>query len=194
MMHTWLYAGRLAVLAIAVACAPIGAQQTTPPAAGQPASTARPPDVASPEALVTALYDVISGPATQPRDWDRFRSLFLPGARLVFILPTPSGDRLFNLTVDEFIQLAGPGYQSGAGFWEREIGTHADRFGNVAQVFSAYETRLTSPSPNSPVSERGINGVQTIQHQGRWWIANLVFDTESASKPIPPEYLSAARP
>lgn len=189
MMKTWLHTGRLAVLAIAVACAPLPAQQTAAPTPAQPASAVRPPDVASPEAVVTALYDVISGPAAQPRDWDRFRSLFLPNARLAFILATPSGDkRLFNLTVDEFIRLAGPGYQSGAGFWEREIGQRIDRYGTVAHVFTTYETRLAGPS--APVAERGINSIQTIQHEGRWWIVNLVFDSETAANPIPSEYVN----
>jgi len=54
-----------------------GAQApTTPPA--PPA--AKPADVASPDAILAATYDVISGPAGQKRDWDRFRSLFLSGA------------------------------------------------------------------------------------------------------------------
>lgn len=192
-MHTWRYTGRLALLAIAVACAPLAAQQTTPPTPDRPAGTVRPPDVASPEALVTALYDVISGPAAQPRDWDRFRSLFLPNARLTFLLANASGEKqLFDLTVEEFIRLAGPGYQSGAGFWEREIGRRTDRFGTIAHVFTTYESRLTAV--NGPVAERGINSVQTIQHQGRWWIANLVFDGETPSNPIPPEYVNSTRP
>jgi hypothetical protein len=169
------------VLAIAVACVPLGAQQA--------ATTARPPDVDSPEAVVTAVYRIISGPAGRDRDWERFRALFLPGARLVFLLQTSPGElTLFNLTVDEFITLAGPGYQSGAGFWEREVGHHIDRFGTIAQVFSTYETRYTGP--NGPVDERGINGVQLIRHQDRWWITSLVFDAESAANPNPPEYLN----
>lgn len=172
MNHRWLRAGRMAVFAAALAFTPLGAQQT-----------ARPPDVGAPEAVVTALYHVISGPASRPRDWDRFRSLFLPGARLVFVLQ----GQLFNLTVNEFIELAGPGYQSGAGFWEREIGSHVDRFGTIAQVFSTYETRLTDS--NGPVAERGINGVQLLRTQDRWWITSLVFDTETAATPIPPRYL-----
>jgi hypothetical protein len=177
MNRRWLGAGRLAVVAIAMAFTPLAAQQT-----------ARQPDVSSPEGVVTALYRVISGPASRDRDWDRFRSLFLPGARLVFLLGNPGQQQqLYNLTVDEFIELAGPGYQSGAGFWEREIGSHVDRFGTIAQVFSTYETRLTDP--NGPVAERGINGVQLLRHQDRWWITSLVFDTQTAANPIPPRYL-----
>jgi hypothetical protein len=174
MHRTWLRAGRLAVVAITLMAAPVAAQRTG----------TRPPDVESPEAVVTALYRVISGPASRDRDWDRFRSLFLPGARLAFVLE----GQLYNLTVDEFIELAGPGYQSGAGFWEREIGHHLDQYGIIAQVFSAYETRFTAP--NGPVGERGINSIQLLRHEDRWWITNLVFDTETASNPIPPRYLN----
>jgi hypothetical protein len=195
MNYTWLRAGRYALFAIAVACVPLGAQQVTLPAgararAAAPGPTAaRAADVASPEAVVTAIYRIISGPAGRDRDWDRFRALFLPDARLVFILPGSAGEQfLFNLTVDEFIELAGPGYQSGAGFWEREIGHHVDRFATIAQVFSTYESRLTGP--NGPVSERGINSIQLLRYENRWWITSLVFDAESAANPIPPEYLN----
>jgi hypothetical protein len=192
MMHTRLYAGRLAVLAIGVACAPLGAQQPTAPAAQPAAAAARPSDVASPEAVVTALYDLISGPAAQPRDWGRFRSLFLESGNLAFVMATPAGERrLLNLSVEDFVRLAGPSYQTGTGFWEREIGHRVDRFGSVAHVFTAYETRRTAP--DGPVSERGINSVQMIRHQDRWWISNLVFDSESPTNPIPPEYLNTPR-
>jgi len=53
---------------------PASAAATTPPA--------NPADVASIDAILAALYDVISGPAGQTRNWDRMRSLFVPGARL----------------------------------------------------------------------------------------------------------------
>ncbi len=52
----------------------------------------RPEDVSSPEAIVNAVYDVISGPAGKKRDWDRFRSLFADGARLIPTGPRPAGD------------------------------------------------------------------------------------------------------
>src|SRR5688500_19737446 len=46
-------------------------------------SNARPEDVASPEAVVTAVYDVLSGRAGDERDWDRWRALYAPDARLI---------------------------------------------------------------------------------------------------------------
>jgi hypothetical protein len=193
MMHTWLHTGRLAVLAIAVAIAPLGAQQTTPPAAAQPAPAppaANPADVASPEALITALYEVISGPASQDRDWNRFRSLYRPDARLSLIQKGPAGqERLHSLQVEDFIRAVGPNYQTGAGFWERELGHRIDRFGSIAHAFTAYETRLTAP--DGPVAARGINSLQMIHYEGRWWVTNLVFDQETPTSPIPPEYLNS---
>jgi hypothetical protein len=48
-----------------------------------PARRADPADVESIDAIVTAAYDGISGPAGKKRDWDRERSLYFPGARLI---------------------------------------------------------------------------------------------------------------
>ena len=82
------------IFALACVCAlalPAHAQdkpQAAPAAAAQAAEppAAKPADVASPDAILAACYDVISGPAG-PRDWDRFNSLFAPGARLIPIGP-----------------------------------------------------------------------------------------------------------
>src|SRR5688572_18845337 len=54
--------------------APAPATQSQSPAAA-PIPAANPADVASIDAIVAALYDVISGPAGKKRDWDRMRSL-----------------------------------------------------------------------------------------------------------------------
>src|SRR5438045_9639212 len=48
---------------------------------------AEPRDVEPIDAIIAAAYHVISGPAGQKRDWNRERSLFCPGAR---IMPTAS--------------------------------------------------------------------------------------------------------
>lgn len=151
MMHTWRYTGRLAVLAIAVACAPLGAQQTTPPTAAQPAPAppaANPADVASPEALITALYDVISGPASQDRDWNRFRSLYRPDARLSLVQRGPAGqERLHSLQVEDFIRAVGPSYHepgSGSG----SSGTAST--GSAASPTRSPRTRRASPRRTVP--------------------------------------------
>ena len=52
---------------------------------GQTAPTppqAKVQDVATMEAILHTLYDVISAGPNDKRDWDRFRTLFVPSARL----------------------------------------------------------------------------------------------------------------
>src|SRR6202453_303021 len=67
-------------------------------------------DVDSVDHLVAALYNVISGPAGQPRDWDRFRSLFLPDGRLGAIRPDTAerkSDAVF-LSPDMYVERDDP--------------------------------------------------------------------------------------
>ncbi len=147
-----------------------------------------PEDVASPESLIEAVYDVISGPAEaeRPRNWDRLRALFLPDARFVLARwLTPDGDERDELRawdVDGFIEAA-RGFYAESAFYEREVWHRVDRFGNVAHVFSAYESRVGS-ADGDPVS-RGVNSVQGVRHGGRWWIAHLVWDVETPANPLP---------
>src|SRR5712692_10126116 len=89
----------LTLIAIAFAFAMTVPAQTpnptpTPQASTMPAQTtppANPLDVATMDSTIGALYDVISGPAGK-RDWDRFRSLFISGARLIPTGPRPTGE------------------------------------------------------------------------------------------------------
>ena len=48
-----------------------------------PAVAARPEDVSTLDGILKAFYDVISGPAGQPRQWSRDRSLYMPEIRFV---------------------------------------------------------------------------------------------------------------
>src|SRR6266852_1171747 len=76
----------------------------TPPATTATQTTpAHQADVATMDALAAAVYDVISGPAGK-RDWDRFRSLFIPGARLIPTSSRPSGEVGSRvLTVEDYV-------------------------------------------------------------------------------------------
>lgn len=105
----------------------------------------RPEDVASPESVVAALYDVISGPAEkeEERDWDRFRSLMAPGARFLlvrWVSPDGVDEVLREWDAEQFIK-AGKAFWHETGFWEREIWRRTDRFGNVAHVLSTAARR-----------------------------------------------------
>ena len=154
-------------------------------------------DVDSVDHILAALYDVISGPAHQARDWNRMRSLFLPEARLVpvSIVPgsphlttKPATDVLF-LTIDDYIARASPHFEAD-GFYEH--GTHnvVEQFGNIVSVFSTYESRhnLAETQPFA----RGINTIELLRDGDRYWIEQVYWDSERDGSPIPARYLPAA--
>ena len=148
---------------------------------------ARPADVASVESIIAALYDVISGGAGQDRDWDRFRSLFTAGARLIVAAPAQNGRvPSRSMSVEEYVSSADP-FLKRDGFWEREIARRVERYGNVAHVFSTYESRVNSAE--SPPFSRGINSIQVVTNGARWWVVTILWDFERPGNPIPREYL-----
>lgn len=151
------------------------------------ASAAAPEDVETIDAIVTALYDVISGPSGQERDWNRLRSLFIPSARMIPTALRPNGETGVRvLNVENYISSAEP-YLIQNGFFEREIARRVNRFGNVAQVFSTYDSRHKADDPE-PFS-RGINSIQLLHERGRWWVVTIFWDAERADNPIPQKYL-----
>jgi hypothetical protein len=150
-------------------------------------TTATPDDVNSIDGIMAAVYDVISGPAGGKRDWDRMRSLFAPGARLIPTGKRPDGTSVMLVwTVDQYIAGSGPLLEKD-GFFEREIGRHVDRYGDIVQLFSAYESRRTPDDPQ-PFA-RGINSFQLRYDGTRWWVVSIFWESERPDNPIPPEYL-----
>jgi hypothetical protein len=149
----------------------------------------RPGDVAAMDSILAALYDVISGPAGQPRDWDRMRALFAPGARLIpTVYRADSVPSLRVWDVEQYITLVGPRLES-SGFFEREVARRTERYGGVVQVFSTYESRRASADP-APFA-RGINSIQLWFDGRRWWIVTVYWESERPNNPIPPAYLKS---
>lgn len=182
-------AALVAAVLLLASGAEVRAQQ--PPAAVQPATpAAKPADVESFDALIAALYDVISGPAGQKRDWDRFRSLFVPGARLIPMGPRQSGGFVTRvLTVEDYVTRAGPALERD-GFFEREIGRVTERYGNLVHAFSAYDSKRTL-NDDKPFM-RGINSIQAMYDGSRWWVVTIFWEAERPDNPIPEKYLTRA--
>ena len=158
-------------------------------AAAQGAAAARPEDVGSMEAVVAAVYDVFSGPAGQPRDWNRMRSLFAPGARLIPTVYRPdSAPALRVWDVEQYITTVGPRLEA-SGFFEKEVAHRVERFGGVAHVFSTYESRHAAADP-TPFA-RGINSFQLWYDGKRWWIVTIYWEAARPGNPIPERYLKS---
>ena len=148
---------------------------------------ADPKDVSSIDAIIAALYDVISGPAGQKRNWDRMRTLFIPEARMMPTGKRPDGSYARRvLSVEDYINSSGPQLEKN-GFFEREIGRKTDQFGNIVQVFSTYDSKraLADEKPFM----RGINSIQLWNDGKRWWIVNIFWQSETPDTPIPEKYL-----
>jgi hypothetical protein len=167
-----------------IALVPAQAQNAAPPADSIPPAAAA--DVNSMDAIMHAIYDVISGPAGQ-RDWRRFYSLFAPGARLI---PTGRGadsvPRITAMTPQAYAERAGA-YFSKNGFYEHEIGRTVETYGAITQLFSAYASRHEANDPK-PFA-RGINSFQLFNDGKRWYVVTIYWDAERPGNPIPEKYL-----
>jgi hypothetical protein len=135
---------------------------------------ARLSDTTTLDAILHTLYEVISGPAGQTRDWERFRSLFLPGSRLMPTVSVPGEKpRVRFLTADDYIRRVEPIFAS-ENFWERESNRQTQTFGHVAHVLSSYECLR---SPEGAPFERGANSIQLFNDGSRWWIVSVMWNT-----------------
>jgi heme-degrading monooxygenase HmoA len=152
------------------------------------AQTAAPGDVSSIDGIITALYDVISGPAGEARDWDRFYTLFIPeGARLVPSGRGQQGNATYQVwTPQEYAERAGASLEAN-GFFEREIGRTTEEFGNVVHVFSAYDSKRTLA--DAEPFARGINSIQLFHDGTRYWVVTIFWDSERPGNTIPSRYI-----
>lgn len=138
-------------------------------------------DGSSPEALLAALNAVISGPAGS-RDWARFRTLWLPGARIQFARLGPGGKTTIStLTPEDYVRQNDP-YFAAHDFYETTLVKRIERFGNIAQIWTSFALRR---SPAGPPTQRGVESCQFLYDGQRWWLANLIDEPESPAHPLP---------
>jgi hypothetical protein len=141
----------------------------------------KPEDVKSADAIMHAAYDVISGPAG-PRDWNRFRSLFLPQARFTQVGKGQDGSAfVISWNVDEFIRDAGAVFAKDP-FYENAIVNQPQSYGNMTQVLSSYESHR---SPGDKPFDRGVNSFQVLNDGKRWWVVSIFWDSERPDNPLP---------
>jgi hypothetical protein len=181
-MRAALVAPLLIAIAATVLAAPASAQPLTERAAD-------PADVASLDAIVAAFYDIVSGPAGEPRDWARDSTLYTAGVR--FTIQAGGGDAGRWQTIDHATYARQSSAFLAGGFFEREIHRVTQEFAGMAQVFSTYE--WTAPTETGPQRGRGINSIELVFDDGRWWITSAQWASETPDRPIPAQYLPPGR-
>ena len=133
-------------------------------------------DLTAIDKAVTGVYQVISGPPGQKRDFDRMRAMFAPGATMKSI--GPKGLR--GGTVEDYIARNSAILEK-EGFTERELGRRVELWGGLATVWSAYDGRTA----NGSFHERGINSFQLVKVDGQWLVASILWQEETPENPLP---------
>lgn len=97
--------------------------------------------------------------------------------------PGPDGKLLyFPMTPDSYIERNGPFFLKN-GFWEKEIGREQQQYGELVHVYSAYEYKMERDGEE--IRQRGINSIQLIEQDGRWWIVSLQWNSEREDLKVP---------
>lgn len=135
-------------------------------------------DVSSVDYIIAAMYDVISGPAG-PRDWNRFHNLYHPNSYMMAIFAT--SDSTFScksFTPKEYVERSDEVMKKFA-FKEIELKRRTEQYGNLVNIFSAYE--FTTPI----IVKSGINSLQLYFDGTRWWIMSIIWQESSPTLPLP---------
>ncbi len=186
---------RVAALSLVVGAGGISgipAQPTVQP--DQPDALPEPPpprleDVSSIDGIMKAFYESTAGPAGQARDWDRLRSICGSETRFLAARPGAEGRSvIFSLTVEDYIMHNRRYFEKG-GFFETEAARRVETFGNIAQVWSTFESRRVQDAPE-PYA-RGIYSLQLLKDGDRWWILSVLWDHERPESPLPDKYLES---
>lgn len=144
-----------------------------------------------PVRLVEAVYALISGPAGVPRDWARWRSLYLPDARMLRTVVDAQGrPQAMRFGLEDYIADVAPRFAA-SGFHEVQVGWHAERFGAVMAARSVYEARR-DPA-DATLLKRGVNFIHLFHDGARWWIASVVWDDARPGVELP-DWFRAATP
>jgi hypothetical protein len=134
-------------------------------------SLPRPEDVASIDGIIQAYYEVVSGPAGEPADIERDRSLHHPNAWVAIAGADSTGSPVVNvMSLDEF---HGDGSPRADPFWEWETDREVQRSGNMVHVWSSY---ASSRTPGGDPFDRGVNSITLFWDGIRWWVMGWMFD------------------
>ena len=134
-----------------------------------------------PKGIPSAIDAAISGPADKDRAC--MKALLIPEARMIFVSLGADGAPTYRLeTLDDWIARAKA--RGHIMLEEKQLKFHIERYGNIAHVWSTYALH----SDGKQVA-RGINSIQAIKEPGGWRVTGIMVQAESATAPLPKEYL-----
>lgn len=131
-------------------------------------------DVKSIGAIIDAYYDVISGSGKDP--WQFERDKYIHSEKALITRLNDAGNAQSHSLEAEYIPLA---LSPRKDFYEIELKRDVSHYGNIAQVWSAFEVRS---DPNIASGIRGLSSIQLYFAKGRWWISSWTTEMESDTK------------
>ena len=176
-----LFLTALAALSLMTAAAAAGTGSAAPPA-----RSISPQDAVTLDTVMKTFYGSLTFPEGKGPDWVRYKSLFL-SASAPLVRTTP-GNELVT-TLEGFDANLNGRIQSGVikAFYEAEVARTTETFGRLALVFSTYEKGLNTTDPAKLI--RGVNSLQLVQRDGRWWIVSVTWEDETPGNPLPAKYV-----
>lgn len=131
------------------------------------------------------LYECICFPVGGYPEVDKLNDLIIPGGQMI----NNNGEEPLIMNVDDFIQIYKDKLESGVikSFYEGEVSSKTELFGNVAHRFSTYEKKydLDEKEPFS----LGINSIQFVKVNNKWKISSIAWNEQTANLRIPESYL-----
>ena len=140
-------------------------------------------DVKSPQAIIAALSASISSEAGQQPDWQRFRSLFVPGAGRMIItrVPKDAAADVTVLSMEDYIARSS-GNTARASFFEIPIAYDVQSFGRMTHVYESYGLHHAR---NDKPYVRGVNSFELLSDGTRYYVLQVYWDTERPDNPLP---------
>lgn len=140
------------------------------------------------DGIIHGLYDAISGPVGQDRDWNSFRNLFAENARMYIAAPDKdSATVLKSITPEEYAD-RNQTRLSDIGFSEDELYRITNTYGAGTQVFSTYESHYTNKNGEEDLT-KGINNIQLYFDGERYFIVSIFWDANAKNIEVPDRYL-----
>ena len=152
-------------------------------AADTPAPAKADPRLETAEGVVQELYRLICVPVGGKTDWEQVRNLFIPEAVIILrVSKTASSTFTVQGWIDDFIAYNDKAKSSERGFEEKIVRMSTTVFRDIAHILVLYEARMLDWSkPAAP----GVDSIELIRKDGRWWIAAITNDLPNEENPIP---------
>ncbi|WP_276390714.1 hypothetical protein [Eudoraea chungangensis] len=139
-------------------------------------------DVVSIDAIITAYYDVVSGSSDDPWEFERDKNIHSKNAFITRL--DENGEADTHTLEAEYIPI---GLAPKEDFYEKELKRKVSKYGNIAQVWSAFEIR-TDPDVESKI--KGLNSIQLHYENERWWIDSWTCEMESEKSLVVKEFIA----